>query len=146
MTASDSYNSLNPSDGSVIRVISEPNAQEEAEKLARKNSCRVFRVDVEVIDSKESLLSAISEAFSFPPYFGGNWDALEECLCDQSWKEGEVVFLIFVTADRLLDLDLRDVSALTNVLSDTALFWRGEGVDFQVLLFGSSRLNELINS
>ena len=37
------------------------------------------------VRSKEKLFGLLSKALRFPNYFGGNWDALEECLRDLSW-------------------------------------------------------------
>ncbi len=37
------------------------------------------------VRSKEKLLAVLSQGLRFPRYFGGNWDALEECLRDLSW-------------------------------------------------------------
>jgi RNAse (barnase) inhibitor barstar len=34
---------------------------------------------------KRDLLRALAQRLNFPGYFGHNWDALEECLCDLSW-------------------------------------------------------------
>ena len=34
---------------------------------------------------KRDLLRALACGLKLPRYFGQNWDALEECLCDLSW-------------------------------------------------------------
>ena len=56
------------------------------------------------ITSKQELLNALAEALDFPQYFGNNWDALEDLLCDFSWREeGDVS--VFHTALRKLPPD-----------------------------------------
>jgi hypothetical protein len=37
------------------------------------------------IVSKQVLIATLDKQLSFPDYFGGNWDAFEECLRDLSW-------------------------------------------------------------
>ena len=49
------------------------------------------RADVTIDSStrgKRELLERIAHGLSFPDYFGGNWDALIDCLSDLSWLEG----------------------------------------------------------
>ena len=48
---------------------------------------RTVRLDGESVATRERLLAALARTLSFPSYFGGNWDALEECLRDLSWLE-----------------------------------------------------------
>jgi len=43
---------------------------------------------------KAELLSAISEQLNFPEYFGGNFDALSECLADLSWLQYSKIVLL----------------------------------------------------
>jgi RNAse (barnase) inhibitor barstar len=44
------------------------------------------------ITSKAELLRVLADAGCFPDYFGWNWDALVDCLCDLSWiSEKQVV-------------------------------------------------------
>jgi hypothetical protein len=44
------------------------------------------------IGSKTELISMLATQLCFPDYFGGNWDAFEECVRDLSWlPAGQVV-------------------------------------------------------
>lgn len=44
------------------------------------------------ITTKEELLDELCRRLHFPEYFGGNWDALWECIRDLSWlPDGTVV-------------------------------------------------------
>ena len=54
-----------------------------------------FRATIpEGIKSKSVLLEALYDALRFPDYFGSNWDALDECICDLSWLPAGRVALI----------------------------------------------------
>jgi hypothetical protein len=47
------------------------------------------------LQRKHDLLRAVATGLNFPHYFGGNWDALEECLRDLSWLDvGEGVIFV----------------------------------------------------
>jgi RNAse (barnase) inhibitor barstar len=46
------------------------------------------------IASKQTLIAMLDKQLSFPDYFGGNWDSLEECLRDLSWLPAGNVVLI----------------------------------------------------
>jgi hypothetical protein len=46
------------------------------------------------ICSKVELLAALASAGHFPDYFGGNWDALQDCLRDLSWISNRKVVVV----------------------------------------------------
>jgi hypothetical protein len=78
------------------------------------------RVALHDVKEKAALLRRISDSLAFPSWFGGNWDALEDCLTDLSWREarGHVVALEgfqFLPAD--------DVGVLIDVLTSAVEFW-----------------------
>lgn len=54
------------------------------------------------IRNKAELLAALASAGHFPDYFGGNWDALQDCLRDLSWISNKKVVVVHS------DLPLRD--------------------------------------
>jgi hypothetical protein len=60
--------------------------------LAPANSF-VLRVPTE-IKSKVDLFSALAREGKFPDYFGANWDALHDCLCDFSWISERKIVII----------------------------------------------------
>jgi len=46
------------------------------------------------LKNKAELLSFLSDAFSFPAYFGHNWDALADCLSDLIWENSPKITLV----------------------------------------------------
>ncbi|MHC2334745.1 barstar family protein [Bradyrhizobium sp. USDA 4454] len=48
----------------------------------------VTRADIpENLTTKATLLATLAAQLKFPDYFGTNWDAFEECICDLSWLQ-----------------------------------------------------------
>lgn len=94
-----------------------------------------IRFDAGRWTGKEAMLADLAAALSFPDYFGANWDALEECLLDLSWLDGDIVLLI----ERIEMPEAhapQDWSTLLDILADAAHFWREEGRAFSVFLQG----------
>jgi RNAse (barnase) inhibitor barstar len=73
------------------------------------------------ITTKEALMDALQSALRFPEYFGGNWDALEECVRDLSWlPEGDVVLL---NEDLPLSNNRADLVTYLSILFDAIDKW-----------------------
>lgn len=70
---------------------------------------------------KTAILAALASALAFPDWFGGNWDALEDCMTDLSWRPAEGHVLLFSGA-RAGD----DTGILVDVLRSAAEFWAGQ--------------------
>jgi hypothetical protein len=77
------------------------------------------------IENKAALLEALFLALHFPEYFGGNWDALEECIRDLSWlPPGDVV----VRHEALpLSDDRASLSTYLAILTDAMKKWKATG-------------------
>ncbi|MDA0276222.1 MAG: barstar family protein [Proteobacteria bacterium] len=78
------------------------------------------RVTLRKGDGKAEVLRQLARALTFPSWFGGNWDALEDCLADLSWSTamGDVL-LIEGSAAAIED----DIGVLRDVLASTASYW-----------------------
>ncbi len=50
----------------------------------------------------DALFNEFAAALQFPPYFGENWDALDECLNELDWLDGDSAALFILDADQLL--------------------------------------------
>ncbi len=74
---------------------------------------------------KVQLLENLAVALGFPDWFGHNWDALEDCLTDLSWRTGGGEVLIFEGAEAGDDFGI-----LVDVLRSSAEFWAGRGRPF----------------
>lgn len=79
------------------------------------NSRAVLRALVPAgINDKAPLLEALYIGLRFPEYFGGNWDALEECIRDLAWlPDGNVILR---HADLPLSEDHASLSIYLSVL------------------------------
>ena len=88
-----------------------------------RDATRDAELDVVTIrlPADASALPAIAAALAFPAWFGGNWDALEDCLSDLSWRPGQGHVLVFEGMARG-----EEHGILVDVLRSCAEFWAGE--------------------
>ena len=91
-------------------------------------------VDLQRARGKRALFTAFAREFAFPATFGGNWDALADCLQDLSWRTevGRIVLMrgagIFAAASP------DDYAILCEILEASAQYWRGRKRVFVVLV------------
>jgi hypothetical protein len=73
------------------------------------------------LPDKAALLSWYEHALEFP-YFGANWDALYDCLCDLSWiKERR---LVLYHHDVPLETSPKDQEIYVELLADVVRTWK----------------------
>lgn len=90
--------------------------------------CRVL-LPGEELASPDQLFALCQTAFSFPEYYGRNWDALDECLNDLEWL-GASGYLIWIDQAERIALAEPDFTSFINILERTAREWsqgRSEG-------------------
>ncbi len=110
----------------------------------RDSALQVSRIDLAGAADKQALMQRIARVLEFPRWFGGNWDALEDCLCDLSWsKSGGHVLLI----EAAVDLPTDERGILIDILASAATSWaERKRPFFAVFLDGSPALPELYKS
>src|SRR4051794_32056628 len=97
------------------------------EDAVRGTRLNYARISLQGVQAKEALLQAMGEALAFPAWFGGNWDALEDCLADLSWREAAGHVLVFADFDAV---PADELGILIDVLASSAEFWAGRGFPF----------------
>ena len=102
---------------------------------------RAARIGLAGASDKAALMQRVARALEFPQWFGGNWDALEDCLTDLSWTGAEGHVLLIEGAQDL-PRDEREVFA--DILASSAAYWaERKRPFFAVFIGGASDLPEL---
>jgi hypothetical protein len=120
-----------PSRSGVYRATS-IDAVEEAVRGTRLDFARI---PLDGAYTKEDVLERIAGSLGFPDWFGGNWDALEDCLTDLSWRGAEGHVLVF---EKFLPGDVLGI--LIDVLAAGAEFWAGRGRPFFAVFVDPERV------
>lgn len=99
----------------------------------------VVRIDLAAAADKEQLLARFASALAFPQWFGGNWDALEDCLTDLSWRVGDRRVLLVEGFHELRAQRPDDFGVLLDILASSAQYWSERGRSFFVAFVDPSR-------
>ena len=108
------------------------------DRAAKANGFAFWRVDLAKVRGKSGLLTALARALDFPAWFGGNWDALQDCLGDLSWRTAPGYVVALEHCQGLEKRARADFETLLEVLAATADYWREQGIPFWVLVDGVS--------
>ena len=96
----------------------------------RDAGLRVATIDLAGCHDKRTLLMRMASQLDFPRTFGGNWDALLDCLRDLSWLKANGYALFFSDADGLRRDAEKDFDTLLDVLDEASQYWAGQNVPF----------------
>ncbi len=101
--------------------------RDEVIEAAVKEGLTAFVVDCDRARSRSAVLRAVVKAVDFPEFFGGNLDALYDCLCDTVLDQKVGLFLWFHnlhSGDPALE---EDSAAIESVCNDAAEFAANNG-------------------
>jgi hypothetical protein len=86
------------------------------------------------IDLRQPVFEVFARALDFPDWFGRNWDAMEDCLTDLSWREAD---------GHVLLLEGEPEAMLADVLAAAAEFWAGQGKPFFAVVLDPAKRSKL---
>ncbi len=85
------------------------------------------------ISTKRDLLAKLDAGLSFPDYFGGNWDALWECICDLSWLTP--VQIVVIHEDLPLKDDPTQLQTYLSIMNDAIAYWANRSEHELIVVF-----------
>jgi RNAse (barnase) inhibitor barstar len=92
------------------------------------------QVDLDGCEDKPELLDRVSRALEFPAWFGGNWDALFDCLADLGWRPAPGYVLVLEHASGLREAQPEVFDTALLLMDDAASAWQERDVPFRVFV------------
>jgi len=86
------------------------------------------------VRDKAGFLSETARSLGFPSHFGMNWDALNDCLTDMSWRPAAGYVVLFTGLRCLAEGAAADLEVLTRILDSAAQYWKQRGVLFYIIV------------
>ena len=84
----------------------------------------VVRVlDARQLRTEDEAFDGFQQAFSFPDYFGRNWDAFDECMGDLEWLPARSYRVVITDAEHLLDQSDRARGIFLRIMRDLGRQW-----------------------
>jgi len=90
-----------------------------------------FKVDLKRAANVPGFIKALARDLQFPEWFGGNLDALSDCLTDFSWQPAPGYVITLSGSERLRDTPT-SFAALNEVLAFSAEQWQRREIPFSV--------------
>ena len=106
------------------------------EAAAREAGLAVWRVDIGHAHDKKGFTALIAKAMAFPQWFGGNWDAFEDCLTDLSWSEASGYVLLLEHSKHFGAGHRHEFDTAIEVLAGASTWWQEQGKPFWALVSG----------
>ena len=108
-------------------------------RKAEKQGWNCAHINLEGCGEKDVMLRRIATTLGFPNWFGGNWDALFECLADLSWRPAAGHLLLLEHADKLRKEAPEVFDTAVAILQDVAVFWSRRHVTFRAFVGVSTK-------
>jgi hypothetical protein len=105
---------------------------------AAKLGFAYFDVDLKGAANVPGFIEALRRDLGFPDWFGGNLDAVNDCLTDFSWRPA-AGYVITMSGSARLATNATSFAALNEVLSCAVEAWQSRDVPFWVFYVADDR-------
>ena len=100
----------------------------------------VYVARIPICKTADQLMNEIYVKLKFPPYFGFNWNALDECISDLTWID---TTNIVITHDELPQMCETDQVVYLKILSDAIDLWRCDELHKLTVQFPSNSKDKI---
>ncbi|MFZ4535075.1 barstar family protein [Propionivibrio sp.] len=90
-----------------------------------------FSVDLEQAHNVPGFINALQRDLEFPDWFGGNLDALHDCLTDFSWHPAPGYVITLAGSDKL-SANPTSFAAFNEVLASAVEAWQTRNIPFRI--------------
>lgn len=104
------------------------------EANAALSGLTLFEADLAAVHGKGAFLATLAQGLRAPGWFGHNWDALADVLCDLSWQPSSGYVLLLCGGGETLGLSNADYDIATDIFNDTVSFWKSQNKPFWVFI------------
>lgn len=85
-------------------------------------------------ETEEDFFQEISASFQFPWYFGENWAAFDECICDLEWLNFNRIFVVVDDYSKIFNGNVDLQKLLIKYLTCAVDYWESENISFEIIL------------
>ena len=96
----------------------------------------LWRVDIGHVHDKKDFTALVAKALAFPEWFGGNWDAFEDCLGDLSWHPAPGYVLLLEHGKHFGAGHKQEFVTAVEVLAAVSDDWQEQGRPFWAIVSG----------
>ena len=84
--------------------------------------------------TEEDFFYEISASFQFPWYFGENWAAFDECICDLEWLDFQQLFIVIDDFSLVFGGDKKMQDILIKYLGIAVDYWNEKNIQISIWL------------
>jgi hypothetical protein len=92
----------------------------------------LFDADLSAVQGKGEFLASMAQVLMAPDWFGHNWDALADVLCDLSWQPSAGYVLVLCNGGEKLGLSDAEYASVSEIFNDTVGYWKAQNKPFWV--------------